>query len=212
MLWNGACIYRGLLVSHSLLLLCGIPIWGMKGVQLDYNIFPSREIIVTSLTYLALDGWKDLSVSWESCFCLFFFFFWKVLSICVTWYVCKSCLFMELRLKSFSYFHCLCTPANIYITPTAPFVAGAQNLFLRESSHLGLDILMFLTLSLMSGNRSLHLFPSSTGRSFSHDGLARRWLYLSHFLLNVKSSNSRTKRIKTVVSCNSSNSFLRYLW
>lgn len=81
---------------------------------------------------------------------------------------------MELRLKSFSYFHCLCTPANIYITPTAPFVAGAQNLFLRESSHLGLDILMFLTLSLMSGNRSLYLFPSSTGRSFSHDGLARR--------------------------------------
>lgn len=66
-------------MSHSLLLLCGIPIWGMKGVQLDYNIFPSREIIVTSLTYLALDGWKDLSVSLflERVVSACFFFFGK---------------------------------------------------------------------------------------------------------------------------------------
>ena len=71
----------------------------------------------------------------------------------------------------------LVTPSGSY-TLSAYSASGSLNTVerdLMETSHLGLSVLRYLTLCIMSGCGSLYLFPSAAGGSFSEDDWARHW-------------------------------------
>lgn len=56
----------------------------------------------------------------------------------------------------------------IFFLPSLPQgFLSSEGRNLMKTSHLGLSVLRSLTLSIMSGCRSMYLFPSAAGRSFS---------------------------------------------
>lgn len=113
------------------------PCRDVEGGQQDPGILPFMESNKTPPppcfgwleTFVCLPQ-KVLSVLLESCVCLLY---WKVLSVCVFWYVCNYCLNMELRQKWIRYFYCFCCHHLPVITTTrVAFMARAQNLSLSS--------------------------------------------------------------------------------
>ena len=57
------------MANNGLVLLCGIHIWDVEGVQQD-NILPTRADSKTSPVYLVLVGWKVLFICFVNVLCV----------------------------------------------------------------------------------------------------------------------------------------------